>query len=130
MERKLTLVIVTAQARRAGPILAERFPGVRVETGSVLVPVSRPETADSILAYCRERHIDVVGSAIVSRSVYPAAAARLAGAAVLLVLLTGCGSGATAPAVPCVPWNGQPITVRQATVHWGNQADLCIVVQT
>ena len=72
MERSLTLVLVTQEpARQAAPILAERFPHVRCETGSVLVAIGRRDTPESVLAYCRERHIGVVASCVVSRSVYP-----------------------------------------------------------
>ncbi len=72
MDRSLTLVLVTqGPARQAAPILAERFPNVRCETGSVLVAIGRRETPESVLAYCRERRIGVVASCVVSRSVHP-----------------------------------------------------------
>jgi hypothetical protein len=72
MEQNLTLVLVTdGPARLAAPILAERFPHVRCETGSVLVPVGRRETPEAVLAFCRERRIGVVASCVVSRSVAP-----------------------------------------------------------
>lgn len=72
MERSLTLVLVTqGPAREAAPKLAERFPHVRCETGSVLVGIGRRETPESVLAYCRERRIEVVASCVVSRSVHP-----------------------------------------------------------
>ena len=76
MDRSLTLVLVTeGPARSAAPILAERFAHVRCETGSVLVALERRETPESVLAYCRERHIGVVASCVVSRSVHPPAPA-------------------------------------------------------
>lgn len=72
MDHKLTLVLVTeGPARVAAPILAERFPHVRCETGSVLVAISRRDTPESVLAYCRERSIGVVASCVVSRTVHP-----------------------------------------------------------
>ena len=72
MERSLTLVLVThGPARQAAPILAERFPHVRCETGSLLIALGRRETPESVLAYCRERRIDVVASCVVSRTVHP-----------------------------------------------------------
>ena len=72
MHRSLTLVLVTeGPARHVAPILAERFPNVRCETGSVLVSIGRRETPESVLAYCRERRIDVVASCVVSRTVVP-----------------------------------------------------------
>lgn len=72
MERSLTLVLVTqGPARQAAPILAERFPHVRCETGSLLVALGRRETPESVLAYCRERRIDVIASCVVSRTVHP-----------------------------------------------------------
>ncbi len=70
--RSLTLVLVTeGPARLAAPVLAERFPHVRCETGSLLVPVGRRETPEAVLAYCRERRIGVVASCVVSRTVIP-----------------------------------------------------------
>jgi hypothetical protein len=72
MDRTLTLVLVTeGPARIAASILAERFPHVRCETGSVLVAVGRRETPESVLAYCRERRIEIVASCVVSRTVHP-----------------------------------------------------------
>lgn len=72
MEKSLTLVLVTeGPARLAASILAERFPHVRGETGSVLVAIGRRETPESVLAYCRERRIGVVASCVVSRTVHP-----------------------------------------------------------
>ena len=72
MDRSLTLVLVTeGPARVAAPILAERFPHVRCETGSVLVAVGRRDTPESVLAFCRERHIGIVASCVVSRTVHP-----------------------------------------------------------
>jgi hypothetical protein len=72
MERSLTLVLVThGPARQAAPILAERFPHVRCETGSLLVAIGKRDTPESVLAYCRERQIDVVASCVVSRTVHP-----------------------------------------------------------
>jgi len=72
MDRSLTLVLVTeGPARLAAPILAERFPHVRCETGSLLVAIGRRETPESVLAYCRERRIGVVASCVVSRTVHP-----------------------------------------------------------
>jgi hypothetical protein len=72
MSRSLTLVLVTeGPARLAAPILAERFPHVRCETGSLLVPIGRRETPESVLAFCRERRIGVAASCVVSRSAYP-----------------------------------------------------------
>lgn len=72
MDRSLTLVLVTeGPARLAAPVLAERFPHVRCETGSVLVAIGRRETPESVLAYCRERRIGIVASCVVSRSVHP-----------------------------------------------------------
>jgi hypothetical protein len=72
MDRSLTLVLVTeGPARLAAPVLAERFPHVRCETGSVLVAIGRRETPESVLAYCRERRIGIVASCVVSRTVYP-----------------------------------------------------------
>ena len=73
MERpSLTLVLVTdGPARLAAPLLAERFPYVRCDTGSVLIPISRRETPESVLAFCRERRIGVVASCVVSRTVAP-----------------------------------------------------------
>jgi hypothetical protein len=68
----LTLVLVTeGPARLAAPLLAERFARVRCGTGSVLIPISRRETPESVLAYCRERRIGVVASCVVSRTVAP-----------------------------------------------------------
>ena len=73
MERSLTLVLVThGPARQAAPILAERFPHVRCETGSLLVAIGHRDTPESVLAFCRERHIDVGASCVVSRTVHPA----------------------------------------------------------
>jgi len=72
MAASLTLVLVTdGPARQAAPILAERFPHVRCETGSVLVGIGRPETPESVLAYCRERRIGVLASCVVSRTLTP-----------------------------------------------------------
>ena len=72
MHRSLTLVLVTeGPARQVAPILAERFPHVRCETGSVLVSIGRRETPESVLAYCRERRIGVVASCVVSRATFP-----------------------------------------------------------
>ena len=72
MHRSLTLVLVTeGPARQVAPILAERFPHVRCETGSVLVAIGRRDTPESVLAYCRERRIVVVASCVVSRTAYP-----------------------------------------------------------
>ena len=72
MDATLTLVLVTeGPARLAAPVLAERFPHVRCETGSVLVAIGRRETPESVLAYCRERRIGIVASCVVSRSVHP-----------------------------------------------------------
>ncbi len=72
MEASLTLVLVTeGPARCAAPILAERFPHVRHETGSVLVAIGRRETPEAVLAFCRERRIGVVASCVVSRTVAP-----------------------------------------------------------
>ena len=72
MERSLTLVLVTeGPARLAAPLLAERFAQVRCEVGSVLVPIGRRETPESVLAFCRERRIGVVASCVVSRTVAP-----------------------------------------------------------
>lgn len=74
MERSLTLVLVTqGPARQAAPILAERFPSVRCETGSILIALGRRETPESVLAYCRERRIEIVASCVVSRTVHPPA---------------------------------------------------------
>jgi len=68
----LTLVLVVeGPARVAAPILAERFPHVRSEAGAVLVTVSRRDTPESVLAYCRDRRIGVLASCVVSRSVAP-----------------------------------------------------------
>lgn len=72
MQSALTLVLITdGPARQAAPILAERFPHVRCETGSVLVGLGRRETPESVLAYCRERRIGVLASCVVSRTVTP-----------------------------------------------------------
>lgn len=72
MSASLTLVLVTeGPARLAAPILAERFAHVRCQAGSVLVGVSRRETPESVLAYCRERRIGIVASCVVSRTVTP-----------------------------------------------------------
>lgn len=72
MQQSLTLVLVTeGPARLAAPVLAERFPHVRTETGSVLVAIGRRETPEAVLAYCRERRIGVVASCVVSRRVTP-----------------------------------------------------------
>ena len=72
MDRSLTLVLVTeGPAREAARVLAERFPHVRSETGSVLIAVGSRETPESVLAYCRERRIGVVASCVVSRTVHP-----------------------------------------------------------
>ena len=72
VEQSLSLVLVTeGPARLAAPILAERFPRVRCETGSLIVPIGRRETPESVLAYCREHRIGVAASCVVSRSVCP-----------------------------------------------------------
>jgi hypothetical protein len=72
MRHSLTLVLVTeGPARLAAPILAERFPHVRCETGSVLVSVGRRDTPEAVLSYCRERRIGVAASCVVSRTVRP-----------------------------------------------------------
>jgi hypothetical protein len=72
MDKTLSLVLVTeGPARLAAPILAERFPHVRCETGSVVVPIGRRETPESVLAFCREHRIGVAASCVVSRSAYP-----------------------------------------------------------
>ncbi len=72
--RNLTLVIVTdGPARAAAPVLAERFAYVRCEAGAVLVRVGDADTAEAVLAYCRQQRIDVVASCLVSRSVAPPA---------------------------------------------------------
>jgi hypothetical protein len=72
VEKTLSLVLVTeGPARLAAPILAERFPRVRCETGSLIVPIGRRETPESVLAYCREHRIGVAASCVVSRSAFP-----------------------------------------------------------
>jgi hypothetical protein len=72
VDRTLTLVLVTdGPARMAARILAERFPYVRCETGSLLVPIGRRETPESVLAFCRERRIGITASCVVARSAYP-----------------------------------------------------------
>ena len=69
----LTLVLVTqGSPRLAAPLLAERFARVRCEAGSVLIPISRRETPEGVLAFCRERRIGVIASCVVSRTVAPA----------------------------------------------------------
>lgn len=74
--RSLTLVLVTdGPARTAAPILAERFAHVRCEAGAVLVGVSRTETSEAVLSYCRQHRIGVIASCVVARSVSPASAA-------------------------------------------------------
>ncbi len=75
----LTLVLVPeGSARQAAPILAQRFPHVRCETGSVLVGIGRRETPESVLAYCRERRIGILASCVVARSLVPPGAAGAA----------------------------------------------------
>ncbi len=70
--RSLTLVLVTdGPARAAAPVLAERFAHVRCEAGAVLVGVSGTETAEAVLAWCRQQRIDVVASCLVSRTTAP-----------------------------------------------------------
>jgi len=70
--RSLTLVLVTdGPARTAAPILARRFARVRCEAGAVLVGIGRSETAEAVLAFCRQERIGVVASCVVSRSVAP-----------------------------------------------------------
>ncbi len=70
--RNLTLVLITdGPARAAVPILQERFPHVHCEAGAVLVRVGRSETAEAVLAYCRQQRIDVVASCLVSRTIAP-----------------------------------------------------------
>jgi hypothetical protein len=89
MAASLTLVLVTdGPARQAAPILAERFPHVRCETGSVLVGIGRPETPESVLAYCRERRI---GDHTMKARLITLTALALALAA------TACTEDATAP---------------------------------
>lgn len=70
--RHLTLVLVTdGPARAAAPVLAERFAHVRCEAGAVLVGVSSADTAEAVLAWCRQQRIDVVASCLVSRIALP-----------------------------------------------------------
>ncbi|HWO89800.1 MAG TPA: hypothetical protein VNL98_11690 [Gemmatimonadales bacterium] len=72
MQTSLTLVLVTeGPARLVAPILAERFAHVQCQAGSVLVGISRRETPESVLAFCRERRIGIVASCVVSRTVHP-----------------------------------------------------------
>lgn len=69
MNGSLTLVLVTeGPARLVAPILAERFPRAHCATGSVLIPIGRRETPESVLAFCRERRIGIVASCVVSRT--------------------------------------------------------------
>ncbi|MDP3774125.1 MAG: hypothetical protein Q8Q85_07620 [Gemmatimonadales bacterium] len=65
-ERVLVLV-VDGPVRLAARILAERYPEVLSDGGSLSVVIDGRETPEGVFAFCRERRISVKASCVLSR---------------------------------------------------------------
>ena len=82
---RILVLVVDGPARLAARILAERYPEVRCEGGSLSVFIDGRESPEGVFAFCRERRIGVRASCVLSRTVVPRASSESASPASLPV---------------------------------------------
>lgn len=82
---RVLVLVVEGPARLAARILAERYPEVRCEGGSLSVFIDGRESPEGVFAFCRERRIGVKASCVLSRTVAPLASGGSASPASLPV---------------------------------------------